>query len=402
MAGKSGREQTVGVKPMGDGIEVRFKLHGKTMRPRLQLKPTKANLLHASRLREQIVKEIASGNFDMLAHFPDYKFADKVRVETATASRTVKEWFEVWGKLSERDLEYSSLINYQRHFKTYWLPVFGDRHPAQVTHEDVLKRLSELTKERFDEANGKTYKPLSRKTQNNILIPLRGVFDLICRSEDVRHPCEGVENLKVQTAAPDPFSVEEVEIALKELRQQGKDALADYFEFAAFAGLRTSEQIALLWEDVDLRTGCVLVRRAKVMTKAKERTKTSVERLVELCDRAVAVLQRQRARTQTIGAEVFYNPATNRPWNDDQEQRRDWKLLLRKCGIRHRPPKELRDSSVTFALGSGADPWWVAQMHGHSLQVMMKSYARWIPSADKGRNRAKLNVGSNVEIQKAV
>lgn len=44
---KQGR--AVGVKPAGDGIEVRFKLRGKTFRPRLALPATKSNLLHAER-----------------------------------------------------------------------------------------------------------------------------------------------------------------------------------------------------------------------------------------------------------------------------------------------------------------------------------------------------------------
>ncbi|MFT0533132.1 hypothetical protein ACMHYJ_09960 [Castellaniella hirudinis] len=41
-----------------------------------------------------------------------------------------------------------------------------------------------------------------------------------------------------------------------------------------------------------------------------------------------------------------------------------------------------------LALMAGADPVWVSKQHAHSLQVMMKDYAKWIPGADKGRNLA--------------
>lgn len=384
-------ESTVGVRPMGDGIEVRFKLHGKTMRPRLPMKATKANLLHASRLRKQIMDEIAHGTFDMLKHFPDYKFADRVKAEAPTSARTVKDWFDVWAKLAERDLEHSSLAIYKRHMKAYWLPAFGALKPAEVTHEAVLSHLAGLAAERTDDAG--TVKPgLSRKTQNNILIPMRQVFDLICRAPGAgANPTEGIENLKVQAANPDPFTMEEVELALSDVRKRCGEELADYFEFAAFAGLRVSEQIALRWDQVDLRTSTVVIQRAKVMTKAKERTKTNVERTVELNDRAAAVIERQRARTQLKNAEVFWNPSTGKPWHDEQGQRKEWATTLRRCKIRHRPPKELRDSSVTFALMAGADPWYVARQHGHSLQVMMKDYAKWIPNADRGRNRNAIN-----------
>ena len=77
--------------------------------------------------------------------------------------------------------------------------------------------------------------------------------------------------------------------------------------------------------------------------------------------------------------------------NDEQTQRKEWATTMRRTQIRHRPPKELRDSSVTFALSAGADPWYVARQHGHSLTVMVKDYAKWIPNADRGRNRAAIN-----------
>lgn len=99
----------------------------------------------------------------------------------------------------------------------------------------------------------------------------------------------------------------------------------------------------------------------------------------------------QRARTQTAGKEVFRNPATGKAWHDEQGQRKEWAMTLRRCKIRHRPPKELRGSSVTFALMAGADPWYVARQRGHSLTVRIKDYAKWIPNADSGRNRNAIN-----------
>jgi len=168
-------------------------------------------------------------------------------------------------------------------------------------------------------------------------------------------------------------------------------ALADYFEFAFFAGLRPSEQIALLWGDVDLRSQVITIRRARVLKREKDRTKTHRSRTVELNDRAAAVIERQRARTQLAGGKVFINPWTGRAWNNGEEQRRDWMACLNRVGVRHRPPKECRDTSVTLSLQAGADPYYVASQHGHSLQTMLKDYARWIPQGDKGRNRAAIN-----------
>ena len=384
------KSETGGVTPLGGRIQVRFSWRGKELRPTLDIKPTAANLKHARRIREAVVADIKAGVFNLAEYFPDYKFAEK---HTADAlGRAFRQWADLWVELSARNLEDSTLRIYKRHLAAYWTAAFGDDMPKAITHERVLRHLARLATEHLDERTGKLVKPLSRKTQNNILIPLRGVFELACKSDPhLRNPTDGIDNLKVQKAQPDPFEPEEVEVILAALRERFGDEYADYFEFACFAGPRPSEQIALLWQDVDLRSSVVKVRRARVMAKDKERTKTAYEREVELNARALAVIERQRARTQLKGDHVFRNPSTGRPWNDEQEQRKVWVIALRTAKIRYRPPKECRDTSVTVALMAGADPLWVAKQHGHSVTVMMKDYARWIPKADRGRNLETLN-----------
>jgi integrase len=381
-----------GVRPRGNRIEVRFTWEGKQVSPTLDLRPTAANLKHAARLRATIVEEINQGKFRFADHFPDYKNLAAVQPATDEESRLFRDWAKVWGRLSARGLEHSSHAVYLRHLAAYWLPVFGHLPPERITHVMVLERLADLSAPRLDEKTGKTRRALARKTQNNILIPLRGVFELICKARsEVVDPTDGIDNQKVQKAMPDPFSPDEVEVILRALEEQAGSTWADYFEFSFFAGFRASEQIALLWEDVDHRSRTALVWRTRVLAKDKDRTKTNVERQVELNDRAYNAIRRQRARTEAAGREVFWNPNTGKPFIDEQSQRRVWRAALRKAGVRYRAPKECRDTSVTLALMAGANPMWVALQHGHSVQVMMRDYAKWIPSADRGANRAAVN-----------
>ena len=393
------RSTTDGVKPMGDRIEVRFTWMGQELRPTLPLKPTAANLAHAKRQRRDILDEIRAGTFDLRRHFPTYKFAARHETKLDGSGRTFREWAELWKKLAARELEYSTLHVYWTHLSAYWMPAFGGMFPRQITHEMVLTRLADLASDRFDEQTGETIEGLSRKTQNNILIPLRAVFALACKGPHAPpSPTDGIKCLKVQTGNPDPFTAEEVEAILTDLRKPRlhttvaqSAALADYFEFAFFAGLRPSEQIAVLWGDVDLRSKTITIRRSRVLKQEKDRTKTHRSRTVELNDRAAAVIERQRARTQLAGGKVFMNPWTGKAWNNGEEQRRDWMACLKRISVRHRPPKECRDASVTMALQAGADPYYVAAQHGHSLQTMMRDYAAFIPKGDRGRNLAALN-----------
>ncbi len=388
-----GRKATSGgVRPKGDRIEVRFMWQGRQIAPTLNLKPNAANLKHAVRLRQTVVDEIAGGTFQFARYFPDYKHRAQHQPASGAEARTFGDWAALWGKLSNRDLEHSTLTIYLRHLRAYWLPVFAPLMPARITHEMILERLSVLASDCFDETTGRLHKGIERKTQNNIMIPLRGVFDLICKPpSQMANPTEGIANLKTQKAKPDPFAPDEVNLILAEIGRRSSDATRDYFEFSFYTGLRPSEQIALRWEDVDLRGMTVLVHRSMVLTKEKARTKTNVERLVELNARAAAVIQRQRSRTQARGEHVFFNPSTDRPYADEQAQRAAWVLALRAAKVRYRPPKECRDTSVTLALMAGANPVWVAAQHGHSVTVMMKDYAKWIPSADRGANLAAVN-----------
>lgn len=389
------KSETGGVSPLNERIQLRFTWRGKEYRPTLALKPTAGNLKAAARLRQQIVEEIRQGLFNPAAHFPEYRFVEKMESVTADGQaaqeRTFRDWCTLFFELKARSTEHSTLTVYRSHMDTYWVSVWGDLNPRFITHEKVQKRIAALAKG-YTGADGRVHKPLSRKTQNNILIPLRGVFALICKSlPHLPNPVAGVENLKAEVPPPDPFTPLEAELILQELRKRSEE-VADYYEFAMFAGLRDSEQIALLWEDVDLVNMTLRICRARVLGESKTRTKTHRERTVELNARAAAVIERQRGRTQLAGKEVFMNPSTGRAWHDDQGQRVMFKAALRITGVRYRPPKECRDTSVSLALMAGCDPAWVAAQHGHSVVTMLRSYAKWLPKGDDNRNLNKVNL----------
>jgi integrase len=93
----------------------------------------------------------------------------------------------------------------------------------------------------------------------------------------------------------DPFTIQEAETLIAAIHRDWGEAQGNYDEFRFFTGLRPSEQIALLVSDCDVRQGKLSVTKARVMTRDKDRTKTSEDRLVELNPRALSVLKRQLA-----------------------------------------------------------------------------------------------------------
>jgi len=90
----------------------------------------------------------------------------------------------------------------------------------------------------------------------------------------------------------------------------------------------------LRWDDFDFKQRNVRVARAVVRGKTKASTKTCLVRDVELSERAWSAFEVQRAITQLVGRQVFWNPATKAPWADIQSQWKIWARCLRRLGFR--------------------------------------------------------------------
>ena len=129
-----------------------------------------------------------------------------------------------------------------------------------------------------------------------------------------KNPFDRVKNLAVQTREPETFTAEEVAKILSELEAQEKILI----QFAFWSGLRTSELIALRWQDVDLAHNRIFIRHAKVRGYLKG-TKTSAgTREVALQSQAKEALLSQQTHTGKIGEIVFHDSRTEKPWKNDQ------------------------------------------------------------------------------------
>ena len=84
--------------------------------------------------------------------------------------------------------------------------------------------------------------------------------------------------------------------------------------------MRTSELIALTWQDIDFQRQCVRVNvnKASVASKLKS-TKTHSYRDIELNSRAWEALRRQWQITGGLASGyVFINPKTGSPFENDK------------------------------------------------------------------------------------
>lgn len=365
---------------MPKGVEIRdgkirlwFMWNKERCREILPLAPTSANLRHAERQRKEIVDKIRLGSFRYSEYFPDSPRCGADKFVPVTFRDYAHRYLNL-----RTDLAKSTLKSYRAALNSFWLPALGKMVLAEIVFTDVSTALA-----------GRTWK--SNKTRNNYLIVLRRVLDAAFVDGIIdRNPADRVRNAKVQQQEPDPLLLEEVELILGMMRDRYHEHVVNYFEFAVFSGLRTSELIALEWGDVDFRRNQVFVRRAFVEGEVKT-TKTSRIRHVDLNSRAKAALMRQKHLTFLVGGHVFLNPVTGAPWADDYRQRINyWHPTLKALGLRARDAYQTRHTYATLLLMSGANPAYVAQQLGHTtMKITLERYARWLPRADNGAEIAK-------------
>jgi integrase len=375
-----------GVEIRDTSIRVSFTWRGKRRRETLDLPPSPPNVKFAVRLVEEIKRKIDIDAFDYATYFPASKIAKDLQQELAPVS-TFKDLCDTWLKTKGR-LAAATLSQYGNALR-FWQEQLG-----------ADKSIDELTHARIAAVVG-SHPWASAKLCNNYLIPLRGVFVLAGREiKALENPLDGIENAKHQSAPPDPLSVAEMRKVLVDLRKWYDVQVANYFEFAFLTGMRPEELIALRWDDIDWAHGTIRVERAKTFKGAIKPLKTYSARDVDLVGRAMELLREQKPHTfmkagrqeEWKNGEIFGNPNTGRPWHDERSQRDHfWQPCLRRIGIRMRRPYQTRHTYATTALMGGVNPAYISRQMGHkSAKMLFSVYAKWIDSADRGRERAKL------------
>jgi integrase len=207
------------------------------------------------------------------------------------------------------------------------------------------------------------------------------------------------KNQKAVKTEPDPFDIDEMRDILRACRPGHE---RNFWQFAFWSGLRTSELIALQWEHIDLRRGVVMVREAYVYGEKKGTKTTAGNRDVILLPLARAALETQKALTYIQHEHVFFHPKLLRPWADDQQIRKgSWSYLLKKAGVRYRKPYATRHTFISMLLSQGENELFVAQQAGHANVAMIRQhYGKWIEKAadDKGyqfRGNYKIEMKGN-------
>jgi integrase len=197
-----------------------------------------------------------------------------------------------------------------------------------------------------------------------------------------------VEPWKVESIAG--YSAEQVKVFLETACGDRLEAL---FVLAIHTGLRQGELLGLKWEDVDLESGTLRVRRTLATTKSgpmltAPKTKGS-RRSVKLTQGTLDALrshlkrQLQEIRAGSLWREngLVFASETREPLDRRYLTSRRFKGLLESAGLPEIRFHDLRHTCATLLLSKNVNPKIVSEMLGHAtIAITLDTYSHIIPN----------------------
>ncbi|EJB59714.1 site-specific integrase [Helicobacter pylori] len=177
----------------------------------------------------------------------------------------------------------------------------------------------------------------------------------------------------------DPFSLNEIKAILKstpDLR------LKAFLTTAFLTGLRTGEQLALLWSDIDFENKKININKSLnisgVITSPKN--KSSI-REVDLLEPVEKILKELKA-TEPANKKMIFLSVPKRT----QDFQRAFKKLLKALNLKDRKLYATRHTFASLMLSQGEEAMWISQTLGHKdLNTTYSTYSHYIPKQDKER-----------------
>ena len=378
MGARTGR----GVEIRDNSLRIKFVYEGKTYRKTLMVNgapmaPNPKNVKYAHTVGLEIRDKIRFGTFVMAEYFP--AGGDDSGLPMTVASQ-LDTWYEA------QRLEHSTLAGYSSAVN-FWKAAKADKTGTKVGDLPLraLKKSHILT---ALAAHAK----LSGKTVNNYVSVLREALQLAVDDQLLtNNPVSTVARASWQRDDPDPFTREEADKIIAYAAQHYPEPIANMLEWRFYTGVRTSEAFGMRWASVDLASDYMVVREAIVRGQEKGKTKTAVARNVRLNTRSKAALTRQAKHTRIAGDHVWLDPRYGTPWYEERAFRRSyWTPALKALGIRYRPPNNMRHTFATMMLMAGRTPAWCAKQLGHSIEMFLRTYSKWIDGDQDDREVAAL------------
>ncbi|WRG39958.1 site-specific integrase [Helicobacter pylori] len=242
-------------------------------------------------------------------------------------------------------------------------------------------KLKKITKEKIAKYHESALKHYKKNTIHNLNANLKS-FLAFCEEEQFleKSPYFSVTLKNAQEAkAIEPFNLEEVETLIENAPSL---RLKAFLTVAFFTGMRTGEQLALTWEDIDFDEKKIVINKSlnELGTITTPKNKPSV-REVDLLEPVAKILKQLQESEPANKKFVFISM----PKRTTMFQRA-FRALLKALNLKDRKLYTTRHTFASLMLSQGEEPMWVSKTLGHKdLNTTYKTYSHYIPKQDKER-----------------
>ena len=371
-----------GVEVRANGsIRISFVWNGKRHRETIKgIQASPANIKYATRKRGEIINQIARGEFDYHAHFPNGKAVDHKAPDVRHRFTDLIDRFIAHGRTTG-SLSPSTLGSYVRWNECRLKPEFATKYIDELNTMELENWIVGLSKELAPKSIrtlvGIVNKVLNKACAAHPPLIEKNPLDPIMLTELLPKP----KLIAEEDEDIDPFNRDEIGEILSACMRVHTKAL---FQFAFATGLRSGELIALKWGNIDWRTGMVKVKDNIVTGEHKvtveKTTKTDSTRDVPLLPAAIEALNWMKPITLMLnnGGYVFSPDGINR-WRNERQIRSHWTTTLRRSKIRYRNPYQTRHTFASTLLMNGEPELLVARLLGHTtVEMVRRHYGKYI------------------------
>lgn len=174
---------------------------------------------------------------------------------------TFEKFSEEWLITVKPTVKYLTYQSYSGILKTHLLPKFGKYKLSDFTRYKIQRYINELNNtgklvhgEHSIKKNVHSEEPLSPKTIRNIHGVLSRILQYAVDMELIKsNPAAGLKHLpKVEKSEIHPLTSDEIRLFVEALKGNKYE---NFFLVTLFSGMRESESIGLLWENVDFKRG---------------------------------------------------------------------------------------------------------------------------------------------------
>ncbi|ANT42524.1 tyrosine-type recombinase/integrase [Helicobacter pylori] len=242
-------------------------------------------------------------------------------------------------------------------------------------------KLKKITKEKIAKYHESALKHYKKNTIHNLNANLKS-FLAFCEEERFleKSPYFSVTLKNAQESkAIEPFSLGEVKTLIENAPSL---RLKAFLMVAFFTGLRTGEQLALMWEDIDFNEKKIVINKSlnELGTITTPKNKPSV-REVDLLEPVGKILKELQESEPANKKFVFISM----PKRTTMFQRA-FRSLLRALNLKDRKLYTTRHTFASLMLSQGEEAMWVSKTLGHKdLNTTYKTYSHYIPKQEKER-----------------